>query len=177
VIRPIILANYLVKKDGKYLLVQEATDKVWGNINTHSKGKWTFPHGEVDKGETIREAAERKLVEETGGRSNFVRLGAIAHGLIKNTVYFIGFVFYGEGFEEIGLRWEHEIKATKWFSRKEIIDLEKQGLVRDNVPLSRIIDAVEMNSGVDFIEWEQPDYVIDILNLLEKRNVEKESRS
>ncbi|HUW21595.1 MAG TPA: hypothetical protein VMW41_02895 [Candidatus Bathyarchaeia archaeon] len=44
-IRPVILASCLVKKDNNYLLVQEATDKIVAGINTHSKGKWTTPHG------------------------------------------------------------------------------------------------------------------------------------
>ncbi|HUW24627.1 MAG TPA: NUDIX hydrolase [Patescibacteria group bacterium] len=173
-IRPIILANCLVKDNGKYLLVQEATDKVYGHINTHSKGKWTFPHGEVNKEESVAEAAKRELVEETGGKTNIVRLGTVVQGTLNNTIYLLSFVFYGEGFERLGNRLEEEIKTVEWFTLEEILDLEKQGLARDNVPLSKIIQAVEENNGVKFIEWIWPDYVLDIFRLLEQGSTTKE---
>lgn len=162
-----ILAACLVKKDNKYLLVQEATDKIRGGINTHSKDKWTFPHGEVDPGENIQAAAERELAEEAGGKTHILRLGTISQAFLNNSIFLLSFVFYGEDFTEIGGQWQQEIKSIKWFTKDEIIDLEKQSLNRDNVPFSQVISAVERNSGVDFIEWVQPDYVQKIFGKLE----------
>ena len=61
----------------------------------------------------------------------------------------------------------------KWFSKKEIKDLEQNNSIRDNVPVLRIINYVENNANVDFIEWEQPEYIKEIMKLLEKGNIEK----
>jgi len=168
-IRPVILANCLVKKNNKYLLVQEATDKVYGSIKTPSKGKWTFPHGEVDEGEGIKDAAERELLEEAGGKTKIIRLGAIAQGLVDETVKLLSFVFYGEGFEKTSDRWKKEIKEIKWFTRGEIKDLEDRNLTRDQVPLSKIIEVVEDSSSVKFVDWLQPEYVKEIFANLDRR--------
>lgn len=176
-IRPVILASCLVKKDNKYLLVQEATDKIIVGINTHSKGKWTTPHGEVDKGEKIRTAAERELLEEAGGKTNIEGLVAVATGVLDSTIYIISFVFYGKGFQELGERWTEEIKKVSWFTRKEIKDLEKKGLTRDNVPVSKFIDAVENESGVTFIEWEHPEHVREIFKRMDKVSADFSKKS
>lgn len=40
-------------------------------------GKWAFPGGKIDKGETPGEAAVRELFEETGVRARVVRVGPI----------------------------------------------------------------------------------------------------
>lgn len=53
-----IVAGCLVEKDGKYLLVQEKQQKIYG--------LWNLPAGYVDKGEQIADAAKREVLEETG---------------------------------------------------------------------------------------------------------------
>lgn len=53
-----IIAGVLIKKDGKYLLVQEK--------KVDAYGLWNIPVGHVDKGETLEEAAKREGEEETG---------------------------------------------------------------------------------------------------------------
>lgn len=172
-VRPVILANILVKKANKYLLVQEATDKIYGNINTHSKGKWTIPHGNVDEKEDVKTAAERELQEETGGKTTILRLGAIASGTLDGTIYLLSFIFYGEEFKETTENWKHEIKTVKWFTKEELRELEQNNEIRDNVPVLRIIDQIEKNDGVEFIEWEQPEHVKKVMEWLEKGNVVK----
>ena len=52
------IAGVLVKQDGKYLLVQEKLEHVYG--------LWNIPAGHVDAGETKEDAAKREGEEETG---------------------------------------------------------------------------------------------------------------
>ncbi len=53
-----VVAAVVLKKDGKYLLVQEKQPKAYG--------LWNLPAGKVDIGETIEEAAVREAREESG---------------------------------------------------------------------------------------------------------------
>jgi len=161
-IRPVILANCLVEKEGRYLLVQQAKDKKYGDINTHSKGKWSLPHGEVDEGETVVAAAERELLEETGGKTCLVKLGAVVQASVDDTVCLLSFIFCGNGLEMIRCRCESEISAIGWFSTSEILKLEAESLVRDAVPINRIIEATKQPL-LSLIEWEQPDYTRAVL--------------
>jgi 8-oxo-dGTP diphosphatase len=57
--RPAALA--IVPRDGKVLLVRRA--------NPPDPGKWGFPGGKIEWGETVAQAAIRELAEETGVRA------------------------------------------------------------------------------------------------------------
>ncbi|MFA6250101.1 MAG: NUDIX hydrolase [Candidatus Shapirobacteria bacterium] len=52
------IAGVVIKKDGKYLLVQEKQPKVYG--------LWNLPAGKVDPGESLEQAAIREAKEEVG---------------------------------------------------------------------------------------------------------------
>jgi len=51
-------AGVVVRKDGKFLMVQEAKEKV--------RGLWNWPAGHRDGDETIEDCAKREAKEETG---------------------------------------------------------------------------------------------------------------
>lgn len=53
-----VVSGCVLKKDNKYLLVQEKLPKAYG--------LWNLPAGKVDIGETIEQAAVREVFEETG---------------------------------------------------------------------------------------------------------------
>lgn len=57
-LNPKVVAGTIPVEDGRILLVRR-------NINP-AKGKWTFPGGFVDWGETVTGAALRETLEETG---------------------------------------------------------------------------------------------------------------
>lgn len=56
--RPIVGVGAVVVRDGAVLLVQRAGEPL--------KGQWTLPGGAVELGETLTEALQRELREETG---------------------------------------------------------------------------------------------------------------
>ena len=56
--RPVAAAIAAVFREGRVLLVRRA--------NPPDAGRWAFPGGKIDRGETIENAAVRELLEETG---------------------------------------------------------------------------------------------------------------
>jgi 8-oxo-dGTP diphosphatase len=48
----------VVEKDGKLLMVQSAKEAVYG--------KWVIPGGGIEEGETVEQAGEREVFDETG---------------------------------------------------------------------------------------------------------------
>ena len=82
-------------------------------------GRWTFPKGHIEQGETPREAAVREVLEETGVRANpGVRLGQVGYALSggndKQVTYF--FMTYEEG-ELHAL--QTEIAEARWLRSDE----------------------------------------------------------
>ncbi|MEE9402308.1 MAG: NUDIX hydrolase, partial [Desulfobacteria bacterium] len=55
---PQVAVGAIVIKDGRVLLVKRSQPP--------SKGLWAIPGGRVELGETLKEAAEREIMEETG---------------------------------------------------------------------------------------------------------------
>lgn len=60
--RPVVATIAVVERNGAVLLVQRA--------NPPEKGRWGFPGGKMELGETVAEAAVRELAEETGIRAD-----------------------------------------------------------------------------------------------------------
>jgi ADP-ribose pyrophosphatase len=72
--RPIVAVGAAVCRDGRVLIVQRG--------KAPSKGVWTVPGGAVDLGETMRQAAAREVLEETGLQ---IQVGEVV-GILDNIV-------------------------------------------------------------------------------------------
>ena len=122
-----IIVGGVVKKDGKYLLVQEAKKEC--------KGKWSIPAGHLEPNETIVEGAKREILEECGLE---VEITGILH-VRKNSewvnIAFSTNIIGGE------IRFDKkEILDAKWFSLDDIINM-KQDLRDLDWMLRAIIDC------------------------------------
>lgn len=105
---PKVVAGTIPAEDGRILLVRR-------NINP-SKGKWTFPGGFVDWGETVTGAALRETEEETGLRVDLDGLVGV-YSYSKPPVVI---VVYRARVIGGALRLSHEIQELAWLAPGEI---------------------------------------------------------
>ncbi|MFA6445631.1 MAG: NUDIX hydrolase [Candidatus Paceibacterota bacterium] len=104
-----VVAGAIIKKDGKYLLLQEKQPRAYG--------LWNFPAGKVDVGESTEQAAIREVKEESGYDVELIRQINIFHGTATSVVkhIFEGKIIGGE------LKFpEDEIMDAQWFTFSEI---------------------------------------------------------
>ena len=105
-----LVAGVIIKKDGKYLLVQEKLPKAYG--------LWNFPAGKVEEGDIIAHTAIKEAKEETGYDVKLLR-----HVGVFNSPEKICPCKHAYEAEIIGgeLKFpEDEIMDAKWFSYDEI---------------------------------------------------------
>ncbi|WP_257349596.1 NUDIX hydrolase [Pseudalkalibacillus decolorationis] len=68
----------IVEDNDRWLVVK----KNYGGL----KGKWSFPAGFVEEGETIDEAVKREVLEETGIIAEVTGVAGIRSGVIKQSI-------------------------------------------------------------------------------------------
>jgi len=104
-----VIAGVVLKKDGKYLLVQEKQPKAYM--------LWNLPAGRTDEGETIEAAAIREAKEECGFDVELGKELLVLHQAIDKPVMhaFEAEIIGGElAFPE------DEMLDARWFTYKEI---------------------------------------------------------
>jgi 8-oxo-dGTP pyrophosphatase MutT (NUDIX family) len=125
-----VIAGVVVKKDGKYLLVQEG-----GPLSRACRGLWNFPAGKVDPGETFEEAATREAKEESGFDVKIIRkIGifqttpteAVKHAFLAEIVG--GEIEYPK----------EEILDARWFTVDEIYGM------KDKLREGWVLNAIEI---------------------------------
>jgi 8-oxo-dGTP diphosphatase len=114
-----IVAGCVIGRDGKYLLVQEKQQKVYG--------LWGVPAGFVDKGETIPEAAVREVKEESGYDVELGREIGVYHESTGRPVKHIFEAQIVGG--ELKIQAE-EILDAKWLTYTEIEQLKSHQRLR-----------------------------------------------
>ncbi|MDQ0247250.1 ADP-ribose pyrophosphatase YjhB (NUDIX family) [Bacillus fengqiuensis] len=72
------VSGLVLTEDGRYLVVK----KHYGGL----KGKWSFPAGFVEEGETLDEAVIREVMEETGIQADVLGMVGIRSGVIRNEI-------------------------------------------------------------------------------------------
>jgi len=117
--RAAVVSACLIKKEDKYLLVQEAQPKAYG--------LWNLPAGHVDKCERIREAAIREVKEETGYDVRLIKEIAILHEEAINAVKHIFSANIIGG--EISFK-NDEILDVKWLTFEEVKTINDNKKIR-----------------------------------------------
>lgn len=108
-----VVAGAVIKKDGKYLLVQERKPHVYG--------LWNHPAGKVDEGETIEQAAIREAKEETGYDIVLKEKVGIYHERLDLACkhIFAGEIVGGEFKYQ-----EEELLDARWFTYEEVMNMK-----------------------------------------------------
>lgn len=115
----VVAACVIRDNSGKYMLVQEAQEKV--------RGLWNLPGGLVDKDESIEDAAVREAKEESGLEVKLVEKIGIWHEAVGTPVRHAFFVKVvgGEVRPQPG-----EILDARWFTYDEIMQMDKEKKIR-----------------------------------------------
>lgn len=120
------VAGVIVDDRGRALLVQR-----------RDNGHWEPPGGVVEANETIPDALEREVLEETGIK---IALPATLTGVYKNmTGLIVSLVFRCEAIDGAPSTSE-ETRALRWATRDEVIDLA------DEAYAIRVLDALDAAS-------------------------------
>ena len=138
----IIAVGGVLKRNGKYLLVQEAKNEF--------RGKWNLPAGRLNPGENVLEGAKREIFEESGFIVKLTGIAKIRNSTIANDS-FIGIIFSTDIIDDYGSKNQSEILQTKWFTHDEILQMHDE--LRSYDWIVEAIDAVEYDKvySIDLI--------------------------
>jgi len=126
-----IITGALVEKDGKYLLVQEGKERC--------RGKWSFPAGHLEPGETIFDGAKREVKEETGCDVELTGVCQIGNHVSSHDIFtMVMFTAKIANFTDFSPADHSEILDVRWFTYEEIIAMKNELRVQD-----LIIGAIE----------------------------------
>lgn len=114
-----VVVGCLIKKDDKYLLVQENQES--------ARGLWNLPAGHVDKDESLEEAALREVKEETGFDVKLLAHIALYHEAASKSVKHVYSAEVTGG--ELSAQ-EGEILTVEWLTFEEIEAIEHEGKIR-----------------------------------------------
>ena len=139
----IIIVGGVIKKDNKYLLVQEAKEKC--------RGKWNIPAGHLNPNETIFEGAKREVFEECGYNVELTGIACIGNRVMVDNEFLL-IIFSTEIIDGEPRFNEQEILDLKWFSYEEIMQMHNE--LRSYDWITDAITAVEKNNinNIDIIK-------------------------
>ncbi len=129
-VRATVVAGVVIKKDGKYLLLQEKQPKAYM--------LWNFPAGKVDVGESFEQTAVREAREESGYDVELVKKIGIFQTTPTQAVKhaFEARITGGElNFPQ------DEILNAKWFTFKEVEQM------KDKLREEWILDVINILEG------------------------------
>lgn len=114
-----VVAGCIIRKEGKYLLVQEKQQRAYG--------LWNIPAGHVDRGEDLATAAIREVREETGYDVQLGKEIAVIHESANVSVKHV----YEATIVGGSLKPDtDEIMQVAWLTFDEITQLHQQQKIR-----------------------------------------------
>jgi ADP-ribose pyrophosphatase YjhB (NUDIX family) len=118
-----LAAAGIIYHNKRFLVVK----KIYGGL----KGKWSFPAGFVDEGETIDQAVLREIKEETGLDCTVRGIAGIRTGVIDNLVSDNLIVFYLDYISGKLQLQATEIELAAWLTKEELqTDKDTSNFVR-----------------------------------------------
>ena len=141
----LIIVGGVVKKDNKYLLVQESKDIC--------RGKWNLTAGKLDPNENIFEGAKREIKEESGFDVELTGIVQIANRVYTDNEFLA--IIFSTNFISGEIKYNpDELLDVKWFTYDEIINMQDQ--LRSPDLITEAISAVENNKITN----------IDVINII-----------
>lgn len=114
--RPISVVCALIEREGRIFVAQRPAGK-------HLGGKWEFPGGKIEPGETPEQALVRECSEELGCKIEIGRaLATVTHDYETVSIRLIPFVarLAADSTEPVA----HEHAATRWIRPEEFATLD-----------------------------------------------------
>lgn len=138
----IVGVGSVVKKDNKYLLVQESKERVFG--------LWNLPAGHLDVGETLQAGAIREGKEETNCDIELTGVCRIV-SVLKPDSSVVSVIFTARPLTDDIRPQPGEILDVKWFTYEEIIAMRDK--LRDQQFVLSAIEAERSDSvmPLDFV--------------------------
>lgn len=98
------------------VVVQEGHILMGKRKNTHGEGLWAFPGGHLEMGESVEACAIRELVEETGLKAVYCKLGGWSNTVFNAEKHYITLFVYVTAFQgELQLLEPHKCEGWSWF--------------------------------------------------------------
>jgi ADP-ribose pyrophosphatase YjhB (NUDIX family) len=120
----LVVVSFLIQRGSKVLLVQEAEEEI--------RGRWCFPGGKLEQGETITKGAERELLEECGMK--LISFGVIRiYEAIRNNILGIRIHLWANAEPIKDAKFSHDILNIGWFTHNEIEEMLKTKLIHPMV--------------------------------------------
>lgn len=120
-----VIAVALIRNAERKILLQKRIDP----LIPEADGKWEFPGGVVEFGETPSQAAEREVKEETGCNIEIVRLLPFAHSrvwqrtdgeVIQTFVWCFEARYVGGELKSL----DKKVSEVQWYRKEEIAALD-----------------------------------------------------
>ena len=133
-----IVVGGVIKKDNKYLLIQEGQECC--------KGKWNLPAGILEINENVFDGAKREIYEECGYEVEIDGIATIGNRIIYDDNFLV--ISFSTKIIGGNLKYDNEeIIDARWFSYDEVIGMQSQ--LRSYDWIINAITAVENNNVVD----------------------------
>ncbi len=118
-----IAVSFLIEENGQVLVVEESKPEILG--------KWDFPGGRIEQGETLEQAVERELKEEVGMKAESTQLIRVYEGIRDDGILGVRFQFRvklkkGKQSEKL----HEDISSNRYITRSELQELVDQHKVR-----------------------------------------------